>query len=209
MEDRLQLLLQQHGAAVWATRSATVGTPRTLIPAHDPSVSPPPAPDREVAPRRHPVPHLVEVVLSSASNCSMRTRPRPARRSLARTFSHASRPGASKYQTTSPSVWSVPRLLPSRAGRRPTWPARPLGSGPITGPSPLIPVGTALAGGPPDRSRRAELAHRAPALGPGGEAHAGVGMHDAGRGQPPVIDPAVTRPGHAMALASTPQRLPP
>ncbi len=33
-----------------------------------------------------------------------------------------------------------------------------------------IPVGTALAGGPPDRSRRAELAHRAPALGPGGEA---------------------------------------
>ncbi len=48
--------------------------------------------------------------------------------------------------------------------------------------SPAIPVGTALAGGPPDRSRRAELAHRAPALGPGGEAHAGVGMHDAGRG---------------------------
>ena len=45
-----------------------------------------------------------------------------------------------------------------------------------------IPVGTALAGGPPDRSRRAGLAHRAPALGSGGEAHAGVGMHNAGRG---------------------------
>ena len=53
---------------------------------------------------------------------------------------------------------------------------------PCSAGSQVIPVGTALAGGPPDRSRRAELPHRAPALGPGGEAHAGVGMHDAGRG---------------------------
>jgi hypothetical protein len=43
-----------------------------------------------------------------------------------------------------------------------------------------IPVGTALAGGPPDRSQRAELPHWAPALGRGGEAHVGVGVHDAG-----------------------------
>jgi hypothetical protein len=51
----------------------------------------------------------------------------------------------------------------------------------IMNPSRLeIPVGTALAGGPPDRSQRAELLHWAPALGRGGEAHVGVGMHDAG-----------------------------
>jgi hypothetical protein len=43
-----------------------------------------------------------------------------------------------------------------------------------------IPVGTALAGGPPDRSQRAELLHWAPALGRGDETHVGVGMHDAG-----------------------------
>src|SRR6266705_2393221 len=87
--------------------------------------------------------------------------------------------------------------------------SRPLRSSPITGVSALIPVGTALAGGPPDRSRRAELAHRAPALGSGGEAHAGVGMHDAGRGQPLLLDPAVALPGHAVALAPAPERLDP
>src|SRR6266478_9290655 len=91
--------------------------------------------------------------------------------------------------------------------RHPT--TRPLRSVPITGTSPLIPVGTALAGGPPDRSRRAGLAHRAPALGPGGEAHAGVGTHDAGSGQPLLLDPAIALPGHAMALASAPERLDP
>src|SRR6266705_6417975 len=85
--------------------------------------------------------------------------------------------------------------------------SRPLRSAPIAGVSALIPVGTALAGGPPDRSRRAELPHRAPAFGPGGEAHAGVGMHDAGRGQPLLLDPAIALPGHAVTLAPAPERL--
>src|ERR1700720_1240830 len=96
-----------------------------------------------------------------------------------------------------PSFGSSPAGL---ASDRP-WSARPLGSSSITETSSLSPVGTALAGGPPDRSRRAELPHRAPALGPGGEAHARVGMHDAGRGQPPSVDPAEPLPGHPAALA--------
>src|SRR5487761_1623974 len=87
--------------------------------------------------------------------------------------------------------------------------SRPLRSSPITGVSALIPVGTALASGPPDRSRRAGLPQWAPALGSGGKAHAWVGMHDAGRGQPPIGDPAEALPGHPTALASAPQRLPP
>ena len=45
----------------------------------------------------------------------------------------------------------------------------------------LIAVGTALAGGPPHRSQRAELTHWAPASGSGVEAHQRVGMHDVGR----------------------------
>src|SRR6266536_4112447 len=43
-----------------------------------------------------------------------------------------------------------------------------------------VAVGTALAGGPPLRSQRAELPHWAPALGSGVEAHVGEWMLDAG-----------------------------
>jgi hypothetical protein len=64
-----------------------------------------------------------------------------------------------------------------------------------------IPVGTALAGGPPDRSRRAELPHRAPASGPGVGARAGLGMHDADRRQPPVDEATHPLPGQAVPLA--------
>jgi hypothetical protein len=49
-------------------------------------------------------------------------------------------------------------------------------------PLPSVAVGTGLAAGPRHRSRRAELPHRAPALGSGVEAHVRVGMHHAGRG---------------------------
>src|SRR5438128_782307 len=87
--------------------------------------------------------------------------------------------------------------------------ATPLRSRSITEPSSLIPVGTALAGSPPDRSHRAGLPQWAPAWGPGGEAHARVGMHDAGTGQPPIGDPAHPLPGEPAALASAPERFPP
>ena len=43
-----------------------------------------------------------------------------------------------------------------------------------------VAVGTGLAAGPPRRSRRAELPHRAPALGSGVKAHVRVWMHHAG-----------------------------
>src|SRR6266700_239245 len=105
---------------------------------------------------------------------------------------------------------SFTRLLPALPVDHRTSRGNPSPSlGPHYRASSLIPVGTALAGGPPDRSRRAELAHRAPALGPGGEAHAGMGTHDAGRGQPLLLDPAIALPGHAVALAPAPERLDP
>ena len=96
---------------------------------------------------------------------------------------------------------------PSSARSPPTaHPARRAGLGPAgtrrrSPGSPPIPVGTALAGGPPDRSRRAELPHRAPASGPGVEAHAGLGMHDADRRQPPVDEATHPLPGQAVPLA--------
>jgi hypothetical protein len=49
-------------------------------------------------------------------------------------------------------------------------------------PAATIAVGTALAGGPPHRSQRAELPHWAPASGANVEAHLGIGVQDASRG---------------------------
>jgi hypothetical protein len=43
-----------------------------------------------------------------------------------------------------------------------------------------VAVGTALTGGPPHRSQRAELPHWAPASGANVEAFVGVGVQDAG-----------------------------
>src|SRR6266511_6268003 len=104
-------------------------------------------------------------------------------------------------------------LRPVRPGRRASqpegWRVRPWPGGREGDHGGPIPVGTALAGGPPDRSQRAELPHWAPALGPGGEAHAGIGVHDAGRGQQPIGDPAKPLPGEPAALASAPKRFPP
>src|SRR5664279_5390002 len=73
----------------------------------------------------------------------------------------------------------------------------------------LIAVGTALAGGPPHRSQRAELPHWAPASGSGGEGDTRVGAHDAGRRQPCRSDPVVPGPSHSVTLAATPKRLKP
>ena len=52
--------------------------------------------------------------------------------------------------------------------------------------APRVAVGTALAGGPPHRSRRAELPHRAPALGLNAQALVGIGMQDTRQGQPAI-----------------------
>ena len=46
-------------------------------------------------------------------------------------------------------------------------------------------------------------------MGSGGEAHARVGMHDAGRREPHLCDPAEAIPGHPAALASAPKRFSP
>src|SRR5664280_2716556 len=69
-----------------------------------------------------------------------------------------------------------------------------------------FPVGTALAGGPPDRSQRALLVHWAPTLGAGAESHVRPGMRDAGGREPPRFEPAHPAPGQAVALAPAPQR---
>src|SRR5664279_2700062 len=53
-----------------------------------------------------------------------------------------------------------------------------------------FPVGTALAGGPPDRSQRALLVHWAPTLGAGVESDVRPGMRDAGGREPPRFEPA-------------------
>ena len=60
-----------------------------------------------------------------------------------------------------------------------------------------VAVGTAIAGGPPRRSRRARLTHRAPALGFGVEADVGPGVQDAGAGG------AIGRRGGASAPRSS------
>ena len=73
----------------------------------------------------------------------------------------------------------------------------------------MVAVGTVLADGPPHRSRRAELPHRAPASGSGGEAVRREGMQDADSGQPPCSDPVHSGPVHPVALAAASQRLEP
>src|SRR5689334_10727975 len=72
-----------------------------------------------------------------------------------------------------------------------------------------VAVGTALTGGPPHGSRRAELPHRAPASGSGCEAHVRVGMHHTDLRKPPSCVSAHPRPGDPTALAAPPKRPPP
>src|SRR6478672_6449787 len=69
-----------------------------------------------------------------------------------------------------------------------------------------IPVGTALAGGPPDRSQRAELPHWAPALGTGVEPDVRPRMRDPGSREPSRFESAHPLPGQAMTLAPAPKR---
>src|SRR6266511_2360080 len=68
-----------------------------------------------------------------------------------------------------------------------------------------VPVGTALAGGPPARSQRALLTHWAPASGTGVEARLGEGMRDAGRWEPSRRDAVHALPVQAVALAAAPK----
>ena len=71
---------------------------------------------------------------------------------------------------------------------------------------PTVAVGTALAGGPPHGSQRAELPHWAPASGIDVEASFGVGMQDMGRWEPLRRQATHALPGEAMALAAPPER---
>ena len=71
----------------------------------------------------------------------------------------------------------------------------------------LMAVGTALSGGPPHRSQRAELPHWAPASGTNVEAHLGIGVQDASRGKPSSGEALHPLPGEAVALAAAPERL--
>ena len=73
----------------------------------------------------------------------------------------------------------------------------------------LIAVGTALAGGPPHRSERAELPHSAPTSGAGGKAQFGVGVQDLDRREPSGGEPVHSAPVEACPLAPAPQRLVP
>src|SRR5712691_10373003 len=73
----------------------------------------------------------------------------------------------------------------------------------------MVAVGTAVAGGPPRRSRRAHLTHRAPALGFGVEACVWPGMHGAGWREPLVGEATHPFPGHAGSLAAAPERTQP
>src|SRR6266536_4867850 len=69
-----------------------------------------------------------------------------------------------------------------------------------------IAVGTALAGGPPHRSQRAELPHWAPVSGTNVEARLGIGVQDTD-GREPSGDEAVhPLPAEAVALAAAPER---
>src|SRR6478752_5300106 len=99
------------------------------------------------------------------------------------------------------------RFIPAHIPFPPPAPRSP--RRPCSSASQVIAVGTALAGGPPHRSQRAELPHWAPASGSGGEGDARVGAHDAGRRQPCRSDPVVPVPSHSVTLAAAPKRLEP
>src|SRR6266496_5390003 len=72
-----------------------------------------------------------------------------------------------------------------------------------------VAVGTALAGGPPHRSQRAEFPHWAPASGSSGKACLRVGMQDSGRWEPSGRQAVHPFPVQAVALTAAPERLQP
>ena len=63
-----------------------------------------------------------------------------------------------------------------------------------------------VAHSPLHGSRRAELPHRAPASGDDAKSPRGIGVADAGRGQPAVDEPPHALPGEAGLLAAPPER---
>src|SRR5271167_4243947 len=65
-----------------------------------------------------------------------------------------------------------------------------------------IPVGTALAGGPPDRSQRAGLPHWAPTSGTSGKARLGKGVLGPGRRKPSSREAVHAPPVRAATLAA-------
>src|SRR5215207_4200305 len=99
------------------------------------------------------------------------------------------------------------RHFPLVGYRRACFPS-PAGSGPPRA-SPVIAVGTALAGGPPHRSQRALLTHWAPALGTNAKTHVGEGMRHAGGRQPSSREAVHALPTDPRALAAALKRLMP
>ena len=71
---------------------------------------------------------------------------------------------------------------------------------------PMIAVGTDIAASPPHRSKRALLAHWAPASGGGVEPSIREGVQHAGRWQPLGPETAHALPVQSRALAAAPQR---
>ena len=113
--------------------------------------------------------------------------------------------------TPSMSGVLIPFLMPVYPGAPPRRSSANAAQGGLT-PAPERPtpegqifaVGTALAGGPPHRSQRAELPHWAPASGASVEAHGGVGVHDAGGREPSGGEAVHPRPVQTAALAAAP-----
>lgn len=72
-----------------------------------------------------------------------------------------------------------------------------------------VAVGTTIADRPPHRSVRARLRTRLLPRMSGGEACIGIGMQNAGLGNPPIQDGEVTTPTYLAALTATNENAPP
>ena len=93
----------------------------------------------EVAPRTHPVPELVEVVPLVCSEPVDADGVHARRSAVAWTFCHASKTRRFRNVKRLHRLFrSLHQLLPRRVDLKLTWPARPLCSSPITGPSSLL-----------------------------------------------------------------------
>src|SRR5664280_1883367 len=146
VKDRLKLLFQQHrccglGDAVHRVRHPQYPDPgpvvlRYLHRPHRP---------REVAPRTHPVPQLVEVVplvvCKAFDADGVHARRTAVRLDLHPRLENEALVDVKRLHS---QRWSVHQLLPRRVDRWMIWPARPLRSSPITGPSSLLRAGPPL-----------------------------------------------------------------
>jgi hypothetical protein len=104
---------------------------------------------------------------------------------------------------TAGSTFSASPHIPPQAGS-PSKPAIYSWTSMAVWRSSSVAVGTALAGGPPHGSRRAELPHRAPASGSGCKAHVWVGMHRPDFGEPSSRVSIHPVPVDPSTLASSP-----